>query len=264
MRATETMNEGWHGWDAYAPFYDWENARTVGRRDIRFWQRQATASGGPVLELGSGTGRVLVPLARSGVRVVGLDRSAPMLSHARRRIRRSRGTDSARLVRGDMRSLPFASEPGFRLVIAPYGVLQSLVRNQDLRRTLLSVHHVLRPGGLFVMELVTDVPRWREYDRRVSHVGRRRGGSAEIRLVESVRQDRVRQLTVFEQEFTERHRGHKRVHRFSLTFRTLSMRQMTGRLRRAGFTIERVDGDYEGGAWTSEAQTWLVVARRAA
>ena len=29
--------EGWHGWDGYAPFYDWENVRTVGRLDIRFW-----------------------------------------------------------------------------------------------------------------------------------------------------------------------------------------------------------------------------------
>ena len=256
--------EGWHGWDAYAPFYDWENARTVGRRDIPFWRRQVETTGGPVLELGSGTGRVLVPLARSGVRVVGLDRSRQMLSHARRRIRRARGTDSARLVRGDIRSLPFAQEPGFSLVLAPYGVLQSLLRNQDLRRTLRSVQGVLRPGGLFVMELVPDVPRWSEYDQRLSHVGRRRGGSAEIRLVESVRQDRARQLTVFEQEFTERRGGHRSVHRFSLTFRTLSMRQMTDRLRRAGFTIERLEGDYDGGGWTTAAQTWLVVARRAA
>lgn len=256
--------EGWHGWDAYAPFYDWENARTVGRRDVPFWRRHAESAGGPVLELGCGTGRVLLPLARAGVRVVGLDRSVQMLGQARRRIRRARGTDSARLVRGDIRSLPFAPEPGFGLVIAPYGVLQSLLRDQDIRRTLRSVHDVLRPGGLLVMELVPDVPRWKEYDRRLSHVGHRRGGSAQIRLVESVRQDRARQLTVFEQEFTERRGGQRHVHRFSLTFRTLSMGQMTGRLRRAGFAIVRLEGDYDGGGWTSAAQTWLVVARRAA
>ena len=50
--------EGWQGWDEYAPFYDWENAQTLGRRDVPFWRRIAAAAGGQVLELGCGTGRV--------------------------------------------------------------------------------------------------------------------------------------------------------------------------------------------------------------
>src|SRR6185503_3927710 len=75
-------SEGWKGWDEYAPFYDWENARTLGRRDVGFWRRFAAKAGGPVLELGSGTGRVTVPLARAGANVVGIDRSAAMLERA--------------------------------------------------------------------------------------------------------------------------------------------------------------------------------------
>src|SRR5437763_10012069 len=79
-----TPPEGWTGWDEYAPFYDWENAQTVGRRDVPFWRRVAARSGGPVLELGCGTGRVSRPLARAGIDLVGIDRSAPMLERARR------------------------------------------------------------------------------------------------------------------------------------------------------------------------------------
>ena len=78
--------EGWEGWDDYAPFYDWENARTLGRRDVPFWRRIALAADGPVLELGCGTGRISRPLARAGVNLVGIDRSAPMLDRARRRL----------------------------------------------------------------------------------------------------------------------------------------------------------------------------------
>ena len=63
--------EGWRGWDDYAPFYDWENARTVARRDVAFWCRLASAQEGPVLELGCGTGRIAVPVAKAGVRLVG-------------------------------------------------------------------------------------------------------------------------------------------------------------------------------------------------
>src|SRR5947209_16870980 len=86
--------QGWQGWDEYAPFYDWENAQTLGRRDVPFWRRVASAARGPVLELGCGTGRVSLPIARAGVDLVGIDRSAPMLERAARRMRR--GPHSAR------------------------------------------------------------------------------------------------------------------------------------------------------------------------
>ena len=254
--------EGWHGWDDYAPFYDWENARTVARRDIRFWQRLAERCGGPVLELGCGTGRVAVPVARTVDGVVGIDRSDAMLNEAQRRVRRGTAERRLHLVRGDVRSLPFRAASRFRLVMAPYGVLQSLLRDRDLRDTLRSVFGVLRRGGSFAIDLVPDLPRWGEYQRRVSLRGRRRGGATRISLIESVRQDRSRQLTIFDQEFVERHGRTRTAHRFSLVFRTLSVRQMTGRLRRAGFSIESVSGDYRGGPWHAEADTWIVVVRK--
>ena len=254
--------EGWHGWDDYAPFYDWENGRTVGRRDIRFWQRLAEECGGPVLELGCGTGRVAVPVARTVDSVVGIDRSDAMLRRAQRRLRRGNVAPRLRLVRGDVRLLPFRGTSRFRLVMAPYGVLQSLLRDRDVRDTLRSVLGVLRRGGILAIDLVPDLPRWREYERRVSLRGRRRGGATQISLIESVRQDRPRRLTIFDQEFVERRGRTRTSHRFSLVFRTLSVRQMTGRLRRAGFTIETVFGDYRGGPWHSGADTWIVVVRK--
>src|SRR5580765_2817151 len=82
--------EGWEGWDDYAPFYDWENARTLGRRDVPFWRRIAAAADGRVLELGCGTGRVSLPLSKAGVDLVGIDRSAPMLERLRSTLTRRR------------------------------------------------------------------------------------------------------------------------------------------------------------------------------
>ena len=147
-------------------------------------------------------------------------------------------------------------------MIAPYGVLQSLLRDRDLRRTLVSVRDALRPGGLFAVDIVPDLPGWEESERRVSLRGRRSGGQARITLIESVRQDRARGLTIFDQEFIERRGRQRAVHEFSLTFRTLSVPQMVGRLRRTGFRLERLAGDYVGGSWHPEAKTWLVLARR--
>ena len=95
--------EGWHGWDDYAPFYDWENARTLGRRDVPFWRNLALQAGGAVLELGCGTGRISLPLGRAGVPLVGIDRSEPMLSRARTRVRRGQEGSPAQEGRGRLR-----------------------------------------------------------------------------------------------------------------------------------------------------------------
>ena len=255
-----TVRDGARGWDEYAPFYDWENAQTVARRDVPFWCRLAAAQRGPILELGCGTGRIALPVARSGTRLVGIDRSAPMLERARRRLRRAKLLERALLVRGDIRALPFRRRAGFGCVMAPYGVLQSLTRERDLQAALASVARVLRRGGLFAVDLVPDLPRWAEYSRRTSLRGRHAGGT--LTLVESVRQDRRRGLTIFDQEYTERLGRTRQVHRFELTFRTLSVPQMSRRLQKAGFTTDAVLGDYQGGPWDHRADTWVILARR--
>jgi len=252
------MAEGWQGWDDYAPFYDWENAQTVARRDVPFWERLAAAQAGPILELGCGTGRLTIPVARTGARVIGIDRSTPMLARARQRLRRARLP--ALLLRGDIRHLPFRRRAKFDLVMAPYGMLQSLTTDRDLRMTIEAAHAVLRRGGLFAIDLVPDLPRWDEYDRRVSLSGRR--GRGQVRLTESVRQDRVKGLTIFDQEYEERREGRRVSKTFSLIFRTISVPQMRTRLERAGFRIDAVLGDYDGGPLDARADVWIILARK--
>ena len=142
--------EGHEGWDDYADYYDWENAQTVGRRDIAFWSNFALrasprqAGRDPlVLELGCGTGRVAIPVAKAGATVIGIDRSESMLARGRRRVRRARLQSSVQLVRGDIRHLPFPDKT-FPRVMAPYGILQSLLDERVLTQTLKDVTRVLK------------------------------------------------------------------------------------------------------------------------
>lgn len=252
----KASREGWEGWDTYAPFYDWENARTLGRRDVPFWRRVTLGAPGPVLELGCGTGRVSLPLARAGVDLVGIDRSGPMLDRAIRRA----GARRCHFVRGDIRALPFDAR-AFSMVLAPYGILQSLLADRDLKATLESVARVLPRGGTFGVDLVPDVPNWREYDNRIQLRGRAAGG-AHLTLIESVRQDPRRRLTIFDQRYVKRRGRTLTEHRFELAFRTLTVAQMTRRLERAGFVVDAVLGDYQGRPWDARADVWIILARR--
>ncbi len=253
--------EGWHGWDDYAPFYDWENAQTLGRRDLSFWLRMTGAVEGQVLELGCGTGRVTMPLAHEGVHVVGVDRSGEMLARARRRVGRQRRGVRPGLVRADIRALPFPDDR-FPMVMAPYGILQSLLSERDLKATLKEVARVVEHDGIFVLELVADLPAWGEYSKRVSLKGRRTPGGSQITLIESVRQDAPKGLTIFDQEFIERRGRAVRRRAFALTFRTLSVPQMSRRLLAAGFAVEALLGDYDGGPWHRQADAWIIIARK--
>jgi SAM-dependent methyltransferase len=291
-----TPAEGWSGWDQYAPFYDWENAQTIGQTDLGYWRRTALNAVGQVLELGCGTGRLSIPLAAAGVPLTGLDRSPQMLARAARRQARRERT-AARggrrgpvrgpgLVRGDMRRLPF-TDAAFGMVFAPYGVLQSLVRDRDLSRAFEEACRVLAPGGLFGLELVADVPNWKEYHDKVRLRGRLPGGSR-VTLIESVEQDRTRRLTTFTQRFVvasapRRRRASDRAgrvssgasrvevvpgrrateHRFQIVFRTLPLALLLQRLERAGLVVEQVLGSYRGGPWNGDSEVCLVLARKA-
>jgi len=160
-----------------------------------------------------------------------------------------------------VRFLPFPSA-SFGLVAAPYGILQSLLDDATLDAALESVHRVLRRGGTFGVDLVSDLVSWPEYDRRVKLRGRVGRGGTTITLVESVRQDRARGLTHFDQEFVERRGSVSRPHRFSLAFRTVSVEDMALRLERCGFQASAVLGDYQGGPWDPRADVWLILATR--
>jgi len=249
------------GWDAYAPFYDWENARTLGRRDVPFWRALARRVGQPVLELGCGTGRLLTPLARAGVDVTGIDLSGPMLARAVARARRLPRPRRPAIVQGDIRALPFADR-SFGCVMAPYGMVQSLLTDRDLAASLRDAARVLDRGGWLGVDLVPDLARWPVYRSQVRLRGRAARG-ATVTLVESVRQDRRRGLTIFDEQFIERVGRTERRRRFSLTFRTLPMAAMLRRIARAGFRIDEVVGDYQGAPWDAHADVWLVLARRA-
>jgi hypothetical protein len=135
-----------------------------------------------------------------------------------------------------------------------------LTREQDLRDTLRSVARVLPKGGRFGIDLVPDLPRWSEYKTRTTLQGRM--GRLKVSLIESVRQDLARRLTIFDQRYVTTDGRHRHVHRFSLTFRTLGVPEMRRRLERNGFAVDVVLGDYRGGPWDARADVWVILATR--
>jgi SAM-dependent methyltransferase len=134
-------------YDAIAELYDPWSASVV--EDVAFYLEEARRSGGPVVELGVGTGRIAVPIAADGIRVIGVDSSCGMLDICAQRAALA-GVDVDLRV-GDLREPPVQER--VPLVICPFRSLLHLHTDEDRRRALRSVRELLIPGGRFVFDV---------------------------------------------------------------------------------------------------------------
>ena len=220
------------------------------RPDVPFFVAAAQESGGPVLEIGCGTGRVLVPTARAGVGIVGLDLSPAMLAVCRERlaVEPADVQSRARLVQADMRQ--FALGTRFALATVPFRPFQHLLTVDDQIACLRTIHEHLQPGGRLILdvfnpslELLTapaseehgDEPEFSTPDgRRI------------VRRFRIARHDRFTQVTLNELIYYVIHpngRQERLVHQFP--FRYLFRFEIEHLLHRAGFTVEQLYADYD-------------------
>ena len=135
--------------DQWAEIYD--SVYSYVREDIPFYVEEARRSGGPVLDLGCGTGRVAIPIAQAGVAILGLDSSAAMLGVARRKMHGIQGGGSLTLVQADMRDLSLDRK--FSLAIIPFRGFLSLLTVEDQILTLHNLKGHLAPGGKLIFNI---------------------------------------------------------------------------------------------------------------
>ena len=136
-------------YDAITGLYDAWSASVT--EDVPFYVEEARSSGGPVVELAVGTGRIAVPIARAGIRVIGVDSSAGMLEACRKQARVEGIEELLDLRLGDFADPPV--EERVPLVICPFRSFLHLRIDADRRRALRAAHELLAPGGRLVFDV---------------------------------------------------------------------------------------------------------------
>ncbi len=141
-----------------AEYYDYAPP-VAGRNDIDFFLSHAKAQGDPILELGCGTGRVLLELAKAGHHVTGLDLSGRMLGRCRTKLAAlpADAQRRVRLVQGDM--VAFDLGETFRLITIPFRPFQHLLETEQQIGCLRSAAQHLAPGGKLIVDFFQTDPR---------------------------------------------------------------------------------------------------------
>jgi len=230
------------------------------RQDVGFYVEEAKAARGPVLEVGCGTGRILLPIARAGGSITGLDGSRQMLERCRANLAAEPGAvqGRVRLVLNDMRTFDLGAT--YSLIIAPFRVVQHLTTVDDQLRFLAAVARHLAPNGRFAFDVFNpyfaklveadgvereDTPAQRLPDGRTL---RRAYRIARVRWVDQVS----------ESELIYYVDGTRYVQAFEMRWYLAA--ELRNLLARAGFRVREMYGDFARGPLVDGCPELVVTA----
>lgn len=252
-----------------AEFYDYVQPYAE-RKDVAFFVDLARECGGPVLEVGCGTGRVLLPTARAGLEICGLDLSAVMLGLCREKLAAEPAEVRRRvtLVQGDMRSFDLGRE--FALVTLPFRPFQHLLAVEDQLACLERVRRHLATGGRFILDLFN--PSLQALTDEI----RKEGFAHEPEVALPDGRKMKRWARIASRNYFEQYQDCELVHDvthpdgreerivFAFKMRYLFRYEVEHLLARAGFEIEALYADYEKSPYGSKYPGELIfVARKA-
>lgn len=256
---------------AYDPeIYDLFHDVTEVEADVRFYLARAQQEGGPVLDIGAGTGRTLLPIARAGIEAHGLEIDPEMLRSLSRKLAAEPADVRQRVqvFAQDMRTFEIAHR--YAAIHIPFrAFLHSIDRDAQLACLRACFAH-LRPGGLLAFNVfhpsLTFMGRnheglagvWRWSSERRTADGRR------VVLSDANRYDTIKQMVSSRLRYdVYSPEGHLlRTHLVALELAYLYPADIRERLGAAGFEQVQIDGDFEGGALERDGQELVVRARR--
>jgi len=237
------------------------------RADVGFYVDEARNAGGKVLEAGCGTGRVLIPIAREGIAITGIDQSSQMLDRCRSSIAREPDDVRGRITlhQADMREFDIGET--FALAIIPFRPFQHLLEVGEQVSTLRCIHDHLDPGGRLVFDVfhadfgilaAGSMPEKEDTPETLLPDGRRFRRTGAVTAVH-----RARQVSDVEMAYyvTDADGGTERlIQRFSM--RWFSRFEIEHLLARTGYSVEAVYGNFDRSALTDESPEMIFVAER--
>lgn len=254
--------------DAWAPYYDFIHEGLPG--DVVFYTGVAIQAGGPALEIGCGTGRVLLPMALSGAAATGLDCSAAMLAICQEN-RAALGLTPERvpLVHADMRSFDLGRQ--FASVLMPYRTFMHLLTGADQRRCMACVARHLRPGGLLALNVwLPPLRLLREWQRKTRGAAPALAGEKRLATGETLRHFHRIAYDAAKQRIDEWHHIEECDASGALARRVeipmsrtwLSARELEHIAAGAGLRTAALSGDFDGGPLHGEHSEIVAVFER--
>jgi SAM-dependent methyltransferase len=231
------------------PHYD----RLFGSGNVGFWLSQAEVSNGRILELGCGTGKLSIPLAKAGFSVTGLDNSPALLQFAASK------DSNVRWIEGDMRG--FDLEDRFALIMLPSNNLCHLHTVDDFQRCMSSVKRHLLPSGALVIDVFVPDLNMLLQDTHVEYLLSEYedpSGNGRVRVMARSHYERATQIR---RTTTVRNIAGQPDQIGALDLKMYFPRELEGLVRLSGFGISARYGGHSGEPFSDESRFQVLVCK---
>jgi SAM-dependent methyltransferase len=241
-------------------YYDLENAEFT--EDLEFWIELAEEHGDPILELGCGTGRVLLNLARRGHTLTGLDNSPEMLARLEAKLKvasRQHLPHPPTLVTGELRQFDLGTE--FALALMPFNTFMHLHTPEEQVAALASIRRHLPTGGGLALDLPNPGDAYAAEEQTLSLERTFADGENTIQQFSAVRLDRAAQLAHITWLYdTVQPDGQVSRAIVPLTLRYTFPAEMRLLLEKTGFQLTHFYGDYDRAPFADGCPRFIVLA----
>lgn len=244
-------------------YYDWTSEGLD--YDVAYYTNLALECGGPVLELGCGTGRVSLAIAREGIDVVGLDQSGQMLRQAQAKAEAMGLTDRLKWIKGDMTH--FQLDRKFPLVIIPYRSFLHITNESEQLSALKYIYHHLTDDGLFALNMFVPTPTTLTEMEGTHHYRGTfpiPGTDEQIDLFDTTEYDHYHQMVYvnrYYERFSSTGQSLDRV-KALIKFRYIYPVELTHLFARAHFSITARYGTFTYEPFCSHSQELIVEAKK--
>ena len=246
-------------YDRIAPFYDIEHAQFD--EDLDMYRNFAQLRSGPLLEPACGSGRLLLPLARDGYELTGVDSSSVMLKLAHEALAEAGLAARCKLVQQDMATMKLGQT--FSLAFVALGSFAHLRSRRQQKQALAAIRAHLTPSGLFILDISNADARYMEHlSGQVLHQGtwQQEDGTMLTHFVSpaSSPSQHLLELTHFYDVHAQAGPVQRTV---TTTYLYLFERaEMELLLEGAGFSINEVYGNYDLGPYEHESPRMIFLA----
>jgi ubiquinone/menaquinone biosynthesis C-methylase UbiE len=255
-----------------AALYDFEYKNQQG--DIEWYCAVAEERAGdrPIVEMGVGTGRIAIPLAREGHEIIGIDRMPKMLAQCRAKLADDpEAAERLDLRQGDIMELPLRARQA-NLVIAPFNVLQHLYQWEDLLTCFREAYRVLAPGGTFAFDVLLPDLEWLMWDPDKRHsVTRFTHPATKERMVYTTNhtydfETQVCHIRIFYDKAPTRggrFKPPRKPYRLvNLAHRQVFPEEIRALLTASGFVLESLTGDFLDLTLSKDVESQVVLATK--
>ncbi len=249
--------------NVFARFYDFEYGDY--REDIDFYLNFAKLTGSPILDAACGTGRVLIPLAKAGFMVTGLDIAPAMIAAAWEKVEKAGIKDRVKLVNADVRD--FQLDEQFELAFIALNSFGHLVSTNDQIAALSHLHKHLRKGALLILDLFNpDVSAFADVSGQVLHDYTKVDPVTENTIVKfhTTKLDQARQLlnvTFFYDEVNPRGDVKRVIAPFPMRY--VFQSEMELLLEKTHYKVENIYGSYDLEEYSAHSPKMIFIARKA-